>query len=173
MPNVLKWKKYLSQQDLYTGDVFSPEMDDDFKRAIASFEFYITKRIPVVKGMIWKDNQIKTTVQDAKEAMHLLSLLEKRGQATLDALGPPEDNRSSIFNQMFISQDDAKSNEWSPNKNQNQGTWQNPVPKKDHESEEKSSEKADGIELMKQPETAENVNDKMTRIFNFIDFLKK
>lgn len=173
MSNVLKWKKYLSQQDLYIGDVFSPEMDDDFKRAIVSFESYIVNRLPVVQGMIWKDNQIKTTVEDAKEAMHLLRLFEKKGQATLDALGPPEDNRDTFFDQMFISQDDANSDEWSPNKNQNQGTWQNPVPEKDQGSEEKSSEKTDGIELIKQPETAETVNDKMNRIFKFIDFLKK
>jgi|SRR5690606_21250428 len=130
MTNVLKWKKYLSEQDLYTGDILSSEMDDDFKRAISSFDSYIAKRVPVAKGMIWSNDKINTTIEDAKEAMHLLDL-HKEGQATLDALGPPDENRGgTYFDQMFISQDDANSDEWSPSKNQNQGNWNNPAPQK-------------------------------------------
>lgn len=173
MPNILNWKKYLSEQDLYTGDILSSEMDDDFKRAIRSFESNITKHIPVAKGMVWNNNQIRTTVEDAKEAMYLLDLY-KEGQATLDALGPPDQNRDgTFFDQMFISQDDANSDEWSPNKNQNQGAWQNPVPQKNDDSEENIQEKEELVEDKKQPEMAVNIDSRMMRLFNLMDTIKK
>lgn len=163
----------MSEKDLYTGDIWSSEMDEDFKRAIRSFESNIAKHIPVTKGIIWNNETIGTTVEDAKEAMYLLDLY-KEGQATLDALGPPDENRDgTYFSQMFISQDDSNLDEWSPNKNQNQGTWQNPVPQKDEDSEENLEEKTQELEIEKQPEMAGNVNSRMKQLFNLMDTLKK
>lgn len=169
MPNVLNWKRYLTEQELYTGDVCSSDMNDDFKRAIASFESYITDRIPIAKGMVWSNNQIRTTVKDAKEAMYLLTLY-KQGQATLDAIGPIDESREgSYFNQLFISQDEAKADEWSPNKNQNQGTWQNPLPKKDFYLQKLPGNEKQEI----QPEKAENINSRMNLLVDFIESQKK
>jgi hypothetical protein len=170
---IIEWKKYLQGKGLYKGDVTTDEQDDAFKTGMQNLEAQIASEVPSVVGMIWQNGQINSEakITDVEEALSLLAqskrdeakdkpqktptttadlvtALEKIGVANFDALGPPDapDFIGAPFNHMFISQEDSKANETDPSKNQNQGTWQNPVPKKEPEKKlEKKPKNRSGL----------------------------
>ena len=130
----------------------------------------IASSVPSAKGMIWRNGQLNPNVSivDVDVA---LTLLSKFGQANLDDLGSPSDpNRLSgtPMNSMFISQEDSKSDEWSPGNSQNQGTEGSTTPRKIP-----SSGKKDSSELPeKQPKTM-SVDERMQRLTNLIENVEK
>lgn len=171
-PAITEWKKYLQSKGLYSGDVNSPNIDDAFKRGMISLEGLITKDIPAVSGMIWQGSALnpKASIADVEEALSLLQKHRqtktssmKLGVADFDSLGPPgEDQRSTIFNQMFISQEDSKLDEHTPGKNQNQGRWQSEIPQKTEEEETPKPQK-----------NSPNIDDRMQLLIELMDSVKK
>lgn len=173
---ITEWKNYLRGKGLYSGDVNSLEIDDAFKRGMISLEGMLSKDVPAVSGMIWQGSGVnpKATTADVEEALTLLSQhknqkkkasiqIERFGVAPFDALGPPgEDQRSTIFNQMFISQEDSKLDEHTPGKHQNQGRWQSDIPQKVEEEE-----------IPKQHKTSPNIDDRMQQLVELMDSIKK
>jgi hypothetical protein len=187
---IIEWKKYLHGKGLYNGDVNTDEQDDAFKTGMQNLEAQITAEVPSVVGMIWQNGQInpQATIADVEEALGLLAqskkdeakekpketptttadliaALEKIGVANFDALGPPDapDFIGAPFNQMFISQEDSKANETDPSKNQNQGTWQNPAPKKPEKAEKKPKDRSGLLA---------DIDDRMKRLVDLMDELK-
>ena len=126
--DVIAWKKYLQSKNLYKGSLDS-QYNPLLKKGMLYLEGKLAERVPVVEGIIWVNDQINPTIciADVEEAWNLLSL----GVADFDSLGPPDasDYIAPHFKGMFISQEDSKSNETDPSHNQNQGNWQNGVPK--------------------------------------------
>ena len=122
------WKRFLYSKDFCSKDA----SEHTFKQAMIRLDSLIASRIPSTKGMIWRNGQINqnAAISDVDAA---LNLLNKFGQATLDDLGDPSDpNRLSgtPLNSMFISQEDSKLDEWTPENNQNQGRQGSTTPKK-------------------------------------------
>jgi hypothetical protein len=169
MSDVVEWKKYLQSKNLFIGDVNSSEVNSSFKKGMKALEGIIVNEIPSVKGMIWKGSVINPNakIADVEEALSLLSLYKKAlslkfGVANFDALGPPgEDQISTIFNQMFISQEDSKLDEYTPENNQNQGRWQNDVPQEVDISKENKECKCP------------NIDERMKLLTELLDSVKK
>ena len=172
---IAEWKKYLQGKGLYSGDVNSPDIDDAFKRGMISLEGLLTKDIPAVSGMIWQGSALNpnATIADVEESLNLLQKhkqtktsslnIERFGVADFDSLGPPgEDQRSTIFNQMFISQEDSKLDEHTPGKNQNQGRWLSDIPQKTEEEE-----------TPKQQENSLDIDERMQLLIDLMDSVKK
>lgn len=164
--SIIEWKRYLKNQGLFSGNVNSSCIDSAFKLGMRNLENLLTKDIPSIQGMIWQGcapNPI-ATVADVIEALGLLkSASLKIGQVDLDSLGKPgPDQISTIFNQMFISQEDSKLDEHTPGGNQNQGRWQNDIPQKTEE-----------VETPKQPQTSPGIDERMQLLTNLMDSVKK
>jgi hypothetical protein len=184
---IIEWKKYLQGKGLYKGDLTTDQQDDAFKTGMQNLEAQITTKVPSVVGMIWQNGQInpQATIADVEEALGLLAqskkdktkekpqetpttkadliaALEKIGVTNFDELGSPDapDFIGAPFNQMFISQEDSKANETDPGKNQNQGAWQNPAPKKPEKAEKGPS----GLFA--------DIDDRMMRLVDLMDELK-
>jgi hypothetical protein len=175
---ILEWKKYLQSKGLYTGDVNSDVQDDAFKAGMQALEELITKKVPTVSGMIWQNGKINpgASIPDVEEALKLLGDAEKKedkpaktsslkfGVTNFDELGDPTapDFIGTPFQQMFISQEDSKLDEWSPSRNQNQGTWQSDVPQKPEEKEEP-----------KPQENSQNIDERMQALLELMGTVKK
>lgn len=161
MDDVRDWKLYLSTKGLYKGAIASNDIDLAFRKGMRELEEALTEKIPSVLGMIWQKGQINpnASIMDVEEALKL-----SRGVANFDALGPPDapDHIGSPFNQMFISQEDSKSDEWDPRNNQNQGAWQSDIPQK---SETQNKQK--------QHKNSPPVKNQMERLIELIEMLKK
>ena len=160
MPNgIPQWKVFLLGKDLYEGDVTSADVDAGFRRAMVRLDDTVAAFTPSAQGMIWRNGQInsRASISDVECALKLI-----RGQASMDALGPPgEDSRSTIFNQMFISQEDSKIDEYHPQTNQNQGKTQSDIP-------EKSDEPKEEIQVKKPT----NVDQRMLELTELIESLE-
>jgi hypothetical protein len=63
---------------------------------------------------------------------------------------------------MFISQEDSKCDEWSPSRNQNQGTWQSDIP-----------QKPEGSKTPNQQEKSPNIDERMRALQEMLDTAKK
>ena len=159
MNNINDWKKYLISKSI------SINSDRDFAKAMIKIDNIISSYVPSTKGMIWCNGKInpRANISDVDSALNLLS---KFGQADLDALGDPSDpNRLSgtPLNSMFISQDESKSDEWTPGNNQNQGVSGSTIPKNNNSFDNKSTKKPQGS----------NTNDRMKRLTDLIEKIKK
>lgn len=130
--SIVEWKKYLKSKGMFNSNVNIPEITPEFKKGMQKLEGMLTNNIPSIEGMIWHKNapNPNASIQDVTEALSLLSKASfKYGQADLDSLGKPgPDQISSIFNQMFITQDESKSDEHTLSGNQSPGRWQNDLP---------------------------------------------
>lgn len=165
--SIVEWKRYLKNQGLFSGDVNAPEIDSAFKKGMQSLEEKLTKDIPCIEGMIWQGCAPNPTavIADVEEALGLLKSTAalKLGQADFDSLGKPgPDQISTIFNQMFISQEDSKLDEHTPGGNQNQGRWQNDIP-----------QKTEDVEPIKQPKTSPDIDERMQLLTKLMDSVKK
>ena len=122
MDKVSSWKKFLKQKGFYSGETNSEEVTIAFKRGMRVLDSFVSDRASSARGMIWTGKSIgsQASIRDVSKAIDFIG---KFGVATLDALGPPPsvDDRG-IISQMFISQEDSKLDEWTPEGNQNQGT---------------------------------------------------
>jgi len=166
---IIAWKKYLQGKGLYSGDVNSDAADDAFKSGMRSLEEIITKRVPTVSGMIWQNGQVnpQANIADVEEALKLLAENSPKTSVAVtnfDELGPPtaSDFIGVPFKQMFISQEDSKLDEWSPQGNQNQGKWQSEVPEKPADAEKP-----------KQQENSSDIDDRMRQLTELIESVKK
>ncbi len=164
--SITEWKKYLKNQGLFNGDVNSPGIDSVFKKGMQSLEMMLTKDIPSIEGMVWQGSapNPNAVIADVEESLSLLRLASiKIGQADFDSLGKPgPDQISTIFNQMFISQEDSKLDEHTPGGNQNQGRWQNDIP-----------QKSENVKAIKQPKTTPDIDDRMQLLVELIESVKK
>jgi uncharacterized protein len=159
------WKKYLRSKALYNRD-----SESAFHSSMRKLDDFIAARVPSTKGMIWRNGKINpnATIADVDAA---LTLLSKFGQATLDALGDPsEPDRLSgtPMNNLSISQEDSKLDEWSPSNNQNQGRADNFVPNTPTSSGKKTEQKAPE----KQPQ-APTIDERMKALTNLIENVEK
>ena len=164
--SIIEWKKYLKTEGLLKGNISNSNIDFAFKIAMQNLEDSITKFVPSIKGMIWNGFCPKASINDVKESLSLLKLAStKIGQADFDSLGPPgPDQISTIFNQMFISQEDSKLDEHTPGENQNQGRWQNDI------VENKNIRNIENIEKFK---TNTDIDKRMKSLTKLIDTIKK
>jgi hypothetical protein len=154
------WKKYLKSQNLYS------ETTESFRSAMRKLDNLIAAKVPSTKGMIWRNGNINpnASISDVHSA---LLLLPKLAQANLDDLGDPADpNRLSgtPMNSLFISQEDSKLDEWTPENNQNQSKSQNAAPNINNSSGNKTD---------KLPNKITNINDRMNSLMNLIENVKK
>jgi hypothetical protein len=166
---VIAWKKYLQGKGLYSGDINSDVQDDAFKSGMRSLEEMITKRVPTVAGMIWQGGQInpQANIADVEEALNLLGENSPKTSVAVtnfDNLGPPTapDFIGTPFQQMFISQEDSKLDEYSPQGNQNQGKWQSDIPEKPADAKK-----------TKQQKTSPDIDERMRELNELIDSVKK
>lgn len=148
------WKRFLYSKSLCE----TMDSESAFHSAMRRLDNLIASRVPSTKGMIWRNGKINpnANIQDVNAALCLIS---KFGQADLDALGDPSDpNRLSgtPINNLFISQEDSKLDEWTPSNNQNQGRADNFVPNKSISF----GKKQDG-EVSKNQTKTMNINDRM------------
>jgi hypothetical protein len=160
------WKRYLHSKS----QRIAVDSERGFRRAMRGLDDLIAASVPSTKGMIWRNGQINPNVSIADVDV-ALTLLSKFGQANLDDLGNPSDpNRLSgtPMNSMFISQEDSKSDEWSPGNSQNQGTEGSSIPRKIPSSGKKDSSKTPE----KQPKTI-NIDERMKRLTNLIENVEK
>ena len=146
----LRWKKYLNQRGLYSGDVTSSEMDAAFKQAMLVVEAELSEIVPPTKGMVWQGNQVNPAVspQEFEAAMVLAkkyqvkkseneSSLLKKAQATLDALGPPDEyDQKPSATKPGLSREDTDTT-YHPLESNHQGVMVNKIPKKDEKPEKK------------------------------------
>ena len=124
---ILGWKKFLKDIGMYSGNVDSDEMDEQFKSGMQALEGKISKDVPSVVGMIWSSGNInpQASIVDVQEALKLLDDSKKKdelkpekiaskfgrferfAQANMDALDAQKGDPLSgtPFSQMFISQD--------------------------------------------------------------------
>lgn len=164
--SIIEWKKYLKNQGLFNGDVNSLVIDSAFKKGMQNLEVMLTKNIPSIEGMIWQRCAPNPTavIADVNEALGLLkSSSLKLGQADLDSLGKPgPDQISTIFNQMFISQEDSKLDEHTPSGNQNQGRWQSDIP-----------QKTENTKIPKQNTNTLDIDKRMQHLVELMDSVKK
>ena len=161
------WERYLKRKSLLQHTINSERA---FHSAMRKLESLISFRIPSTKGMIWRNGRINpnVTIADVDAA---LTLLAKFGQATLDALGDPsEPDRLSgtPLNSLFISQEDANLDEWSPGGNQNQGREGSTTPRKIPSSGKDKSENPQE----KQP-LLSNIDERMKALTNLIENVEK
>jgi hypothetical protein len=165
VPNeIIAWKKYLTTKALYSGPI-NKDNNLEFKSAIKNLESLLTKHSPSIKGMIWKNNTVNKNVSivDVNNALNLLS---KFAQADLDALGPPDaDQRGTIINQMFLSQDMKNSDNWSESNNQNQGREGSTIPKNLNPSGKKITQEI--------PQKHQNIDDRMKALTDLLENVKK
>jgi hypothetical protein len=131
---------------------------------------FIAARVPSAKGMVWRNGKINpnATITDVDAA---LKLFAKFGQATLDDLGDPsEPDRLSgtPVNNLFISQEDANLDEWSPGGNQNQGREGSTTPSKTTSFGKKIEQKVPE----KQPK-APTIDERMMALTNLIENIEK
>jgi hypothetical protein len=164
--SIVEWKRYLKTQGLFNGDVNSPGIDPVFKKGMQDLERMLTKDIPSIEGMIWQrcaPNPM-AVVADVEEALGLLkSSSLKLGQANFDDLGKPgPDQISTIFNQMFISQEDSKLDEHTPGGNQNQGRWQNDIP-----------QETEDVKIPKPNINSPDIDERMQHLVELMDSVKK
>jgi len=166
---IIAWKKYLQSKGLYSGDVNSDVPDDAFKSGMRSLEGMITKRVPTVAGMIWQGGQVnpQANIADVEEALKLLAENSPKTSvavANFDSLGPPTapDFIGTPFQQMFISQEDSKLDEYTPQGNQNQGKWQSDIPEKPADAKKP-----------KQQKTSPDIDERMRELSELIDSMKK
>ena len=160
------WKRYLHSKS----PGIAIDSDLKFHRVIRGLDNLIAASVPSAKGMIWRNGKLNpnASISDVDAA---LTLLSKFGQANLDDLGDPSDpNRLSgtPMNSMFISQDDANSDEWSPTGNQNQGTEGSTTPRKIPSSGKESLPKTPE----KQPKNL-SIDDRMKQLTNLIENVEK
>jgi hypothetical protein len=164
--SIFDWKKFLKNHGLFNGEVNSSDIDSAFKRGMQNLEDIFTKDIPSIKGMIWQGSvpNPSAVISDVEDALGLLkSASLKFGQADFDSLGKPgPDQISTIFNQMFISQEDSKLDEHTPGGNQNQGRWQNNIP-----------QTIESEEIVKHPKTSPDIDERMQLLTKLMDSVKK
>jgi hypothetical protein len=165
--SIAEWKKYLHRKSMYCGDMNS---ESAFHSAMRKLDNFIAARVSSTKGMIWNNGKLNpnVTIADVDAA---LKLFAKFGQANLDELGDPsEPDRLSgtPINNLFISQDDSKLDEWSASNNQNQGRADNFVPNKSTSFGKKIEQNAPA----KQPKTP-TVDERMAALTNLIENVEK
>jgi hypothetical protein len=163
---IAQWKRFLQSKGL-CGAVPS---DLEFKSGMRKLEGLLSEHCSSIKGMIWRNGKINpnATVADVDSALNLIA---KFGQATLDDLGDPSDPdrlSGTPMNSMFISQEDSKSDEWSPGNNQNQGREGSTTPKNLSSSGKNQAQKTP-----EKPQKSTNINERMKQMINLIENMKK
>ena len=161
--SIADWKRFLYSKGLCSNE-------HAFKQAMIRLDGLVASKVPSTKGMIWRNGNINpnATISDVETT---LILLDKFGQATLDDLGDPSDpNRISgtPLNSMFISQEDSKLDEWTPENNQNQGRQGSSTPKKLIPSGNTNGNKTPE----KHPQNT-NIDSRMKAMMNLIENVKK
>lgn len=157
MNSIRDWKQYLTSIGLYNNTIDN-QVDLSFKKSMVILDNFICKCVPSARGYIWSDNCVKTSISDVKRS---LEILNKYGQATLDALGDPtaSDFIAPSFNAMIISQEDSKLDEWDPKNHQNQGKQQQAIPKKTEDNSIKPKNN--------------NIDDRMSELIKMLETTKK
>jgi hypothetical protein len=151
------WKEYLRSKHLYNNK-------SSFPKIMSQLDNLISAQFPSAKGMIWRNGNINpnASINDVNQTLFLLS---KFGQANLDDLGNPSDpNRLSgtPLNSMFISQEDSKLDEWTPENNQNQGRQGSSTPIKNPPPGKNNLKK-----------NTPNIDDRMVQLTKLMDQVKK
>jgi hypothetical protein len=152
-----EWKEYLRSKHLYGKDSSLPKV-------MRQLDNLISAKFPSTKGMLWRNGNINANAS-INDLNQTLNLLEKFGQANLDDLGDPSDpNRLSgtPLNSMFISQEDSKLDEWTPENNQNQGRQGSSTPIKNPSSGKNNIKK-----------NTPNIDDRMQQLTKLMDQVKK
>jgi hypothetical protein len=171
---IKNWKIFLNKLGLYDGNLNSETQDLNFKCALQLLEKSITKYVPAAQNLIFSQGRLnsKASLKDVKNALNLinkfevyLKLPDKIGQApSFDSLPNPTDPDylGSYINEMFVSQEDSKSDNFSPKDNQNIGNWISGVP------EENSSDFGKNMSS-----NNEEVNNRMEKLINLMKNIKK
>jgi citrate synthase len=181
-PTIKQWKEYLKSDGKYTGDVNSPDIDNDFKTAMINAESALSNDVPSIKGLIWTGNSINPAISitDYQQALKLLiekkkpnsekestsqktssriEILKKMAHATMDAIGPITEAMQDAPNATKMQKDPgaAAAETGNPETSPIQNVMINKLPQKKQKQEDKL--------LQNKP----NIDDRMLQLVDLIE----